>query len=110
MCTILGIHFFHWDCLSTSSTIRVSYKFKKILPHAGTNFVSGTSLILNFETNLAKNIFISVIANLCPIQTRWPDPKGLQVNSTRLSAFSFRNLSGRKELGSGKYSSSENIR
>ena len=67
-------------------------------------------MILNFETNLAKNIFISVIANLCPIQTRWPDPKGLQVNSTRLSAFSFRNRSGRKELGSGKNSSSKNTR
>ena len=105
--SILCIHFYHWVCLSTSSTIRVSYKFKKILPHEGTNFVSGTSLILNFETNLAKNIFISVIANLCPIQTRWPDPKGLQVNSTILSAFSFKNRSGWNELGSGKNSSSK---
>ena len=98
---------YYWFCLSTSSTITLSYKFKNGLPLEGLNFVSGTSIILNFETNLAKNIFISVIANLCPIQTRWPDPKGLQVNSTILSAFSFKNRSGWNELGSGKNSSSE---
>ena len=98
---------YYWFCLSTSSTITLSYKFKNGLPLEGLNFVSGTSIILNFETNLAKNIFISVIANLCPIQTRWPDPKGLQVNSTILSAFSFKNRSGWNELGSGKNSSSK---
>ena len=98
---------YYWFCLSTSSTITLSYKFKNGLPLEGLNFVSGTSIILNFETNLAKNIFISVIANLCPIQIRWPDPKGLQVNSTILSAFSFKNRSGWNELGSGKNSSSK---
>ena len=98
---------YYWFCLSTSSTITLSYKFKNGLPLEGLNFVSGTSIILNFETNLAKNIFISVIANLCPIQTRWPDPKGLQVNSTILSAFPFKNRSGWNELGSGKNSSSK---
>ena len=71
-----------------------------MLPFWKFNFISGVGSILNFCNILARQIFISFIANRLPMHSRLPPPNGLNVKGMISDAFSFKNRSGLNVFGS----------